>query len=84
MFSELTSWTSEKPLPPTATQPMFRVSLGAFWPGPPRTFRGTIMKPAAAVAAVPRKARRDKPFSGGDLGSGMDTSVSDGAFLPPS
>ncbi len=75
MFSVLTAWVSENPFPPTATQPMFSVSLGDWYPGPPRTFRGTIMNPAAAVAAVPRKARRERPCSGLDVGSVMWSSI---------
>ncbi|MCX6578272.1 MAG: hypothetical protein NTV82_18025 [Candidatus Aminicenantes bacterium] len=57
MFSVLTPQISEDPFPPTPTQPMFSVSLGAWKPRPPSTCRGTIIMPAAAVAVPPKNSR---------------------------
>ncbi len=66
MFSERTPRVSEKPMPPTPTQAMLSVSLGAFffWVAP-TTWRGTIMIPAAAVEAAPRNFRRLQDGFGG-------------------
>ena len=67
MFSERTPRVSEKPMPPTPTQAMLSVSLGAFffWVAP-TTWRGTIMIPAAAVEAAPRNFRRLQEDSAGE------------------
>ena len=64
-----------EPIPPNPTIAMFSVSLGAWNPGPPRTWRGTIIgKPAgtnaaasADFAAVSTKSRRDGFFPDMDL-----------------
>jgi hypothetical protein len=64
MFSPLTLTISDEPLPPTPTQPMFRVSLGALRFLPPRTLLGTIITPAAAAAVRPMNWRRVRIVSG--------------------
>ena len=46
------------PIPPAPIIATFSVSLGATNPGPPRTFRGTMVNPKAALAMVETKLRR--------------------------
>src|ERR1700722_10428011 len=46
------------PMPPTPTPATLRRSLGGVWPRP-RTWRGTIVKAAAAVAVFAMKERRE-------------------------
>src|SRR5215813_11673261 len=51
-------------MPPTPTPAMRRVSLGAWYPGPPKTCRGTTS--AATLAAVTaRRVNRVPEFFGG-------------------
>src|SRR5512140_2378720 len=53
-------------MPPTPTQAMLRVSLGALrWGVAPTTWRGTTMIPAAAAEAAPRNFRRLQVDSAG-------------------
>ena len=56
MFSLDTPSISLRPLPPAPMAAMFSLSLGAGIPRP-RTWRGTIIKPAPAAAA-PSTLRR--------------------------
>jgi len=66
MFSVRQPRVSAPPMPPTATQATLTVSLGAFffWVAP-TTWRGTTMRPAAAVEAAPRNFRRLQEGSAG-------------------
>jgi hypothetical protein len=52
MFSEARFFKLANPIPPIPTPAIFRVSLGALYPTPPSTWRGTIVN-AEAVKAVP-------------------------------
>ena len=55
------SWNSERrlvsPWPPAPISATFTLSLGATNPGPPRTWRGTIVAAAAAVAVAMNRRR---------------------------
>ena len=45
-----------EPMPPTPMPAMFSFSLGGVWPGPPSTWRGTMVMAAAACAGGERLA----------------------------
>ena len=69
MFCERQPRVSAAPMPPTPTQAMLSVSLGAFLAPfflvAPTTWRGTTMSPAAAVEAAPMNFRRLQDGSAG-------------------
>src|SRR5579859_559998 len=50
---------TRNPCAPTPMKAMLTLSLGGMNPAPPSTRRGTIIKPAAAAAVLPRNSRRD-------------------------
>src|SRR5215471_12722546 len=50
---------TRNPCEPTPMKAMLTLSLGATKPTPPRTRRGTMVNPIAAVAVCPRNFRRD-------------------------
>src|SRR2546429_9391033 len=50
---------TRKPWAPTPIKAILTLSLGGTYPAPPRTRRGTIEKPIAAVAACARNLRRE-------------------------
>ena len=58
MFSVALLSRFDFPIPPTPTAAMLSLSLGAGVPWPPSTCRGTMVKPAVAVAALARKVLR--------------------------
>ncbi len=50
---------TRKPCEPTPMKAILTLSLGATYPTPPNTLRGTIEKPIAAVPACPMNLRRE-------------------------
>src|SRR5216683_2723069 len=50
---------TRKPWEPTPMKAILILSLGATYPGPPNTRRGTIEKPIAAAAVRPMNLRRE-------------------------
>ena len=50
MRSLPSSWAFSAPIPPAPTMAIARVSLGAWYPGPPSTWRGTTVAPIARAA----------------------------------
>src|ERR1017187_2736695 len=51
MFSLSRFFRYSAPIPPTPTPARFNLSLGAVWPGPPSTWRGSSIMPVSAAAA---------------------------------
>jgi hypothetical protein len=63
MFSDFPTFImSPNPIPPTPIEPTFNFSDGGVEPGPPSTWRGTIIHPAVLAAADKNTRRDGLPF----------------------
>src|ERR1019366_1456579 len=72
MFSLSSCFRYSPPIPPTPTPARLSLSLGAVWPGPPSTWRGSSIMPVSAAAARGANSRQESVCAGSAGGALSD------------